>query len=72
MKRNSFIDITKFILCFLVVVIHFPFADDWLIPIARIAVPIFFMINGFFCARGKTKEQDLDRAKKISSLQQNI
>lgn len=50
-QRNIGIDITKFLMSFLVVCIHVPFPGEfgqYFVVICRIAVPIFFMISGFF------------------------
>lgn len=50
-KRNIGLDILKIIVAFLVICIHAPFENEFgkdLKAISRCAVPIFFMITGFF------------------------
>ena len=58
------VDILKAFCAFLVVCIHCPFVGivgDYIVMVARIAVPIFFMITGFFYAdivrKGHTRIQ---------------
>lgn len=49
--RKIGLDILKFIVAFLVVCIHAPFEGEsgkYIIAISRCAVPVFFMITGFF------------------------
>lgn len=51
MKRSASIDALKIIMAFLVVCLHMPFPGRLGIlvnVIARIAVPCFFVISGFF------------------------
>lgn len=63
--RNSCIDAFRVIAIFMVVIIHKPFPGQlyWLLePITKIAVPIFFMIAGYYCLeidknRDKIKNQ---------------
>ena len=51
-QRNQNIDFFKGIACILIVFIHAPFPEffgDYIIkPIARFAVPFFFMVSGYF------------------------
>lgn len=50
-KRNNSIDNLKAICTFLIICIHVPFPGEigaYFITLTRIAVPIFFMITGFF------------------------
>lgn len=50
-KRIYSLDYLKYIACFLVIIIHMdisPTLELWISPFLRIAVPIFFMITGFF------------------------
>ena len=49
-KRNYYLDILRLICCFLVVCIHFPSTNNltYLSSLTRIAVPIFYMIGGFY------------------------
>lgn len=70
---NRFIgfDILKFICTFLVVCIHAPFEGvlgDIIITIARIAVPIFFMITGYYYIDTKKRGNELKQIKKICKL----
>ena len=46
-KRNILIDIFKYVLVFFVISIHYCNTDNTL-PIFRMAVPMFFMLSGFF------------------------
>lgn len=60
--RNRGIDLLKYVCAFLVVCIHMAYPGKvWLEPLSRFAVPIFFMITGFFyadtCRRGKEDAQ---------------
>ncbi|MDR3594410.1 acyltransferase family protein [Clostridium sp.] len=51
MKRNQSIELLKLISIFFIVIIHNPFASRFgfvMDTIARFAVPIFFMITGYF------------------------
>lgn len=50
-KRNEGLDALKFICAFLVICIHEPFPGifgEYVTALSRIAVPIFFMISGYF------------------------
>lgn len=49
--RNNGLDFLKFICCFMVICLHCPFPGvlgDIITPLSRIAVPVFFMITGYF------------------------
>lgn len=46
-KRNIFLDLFRYILIFFVISIHF-YGIDFFLPFYRLAVPMFFMISGFF------------------------
>ena len=49
MERNNSIDIARFIFAFLVVVIHVPiFGGGKILPLARCAVPFFYLVAGFY------------------------
>lgn len=72
-KSSRFIgfEILKFICAFFIVCIHTPYPDavgEYFTALIRIAVPIFFMITGFYyndiIRRGRTKDQ----IKKILAL----
>lgn len=59
-KRNSAIDLLKFILSFLVVCIHVPFQGafgEYFVVLCRIAVPLFFIISGYFYKPVKAPKQ---------------
>ena len=48
-QRNHAIDFMRFLMAFLVVVIHVPlFCSSALMPAARCAVPFFYMVSGYF------------------------
>ena len=48
--RNGWIDVARFFFAWLVVVIHVPMHGGlYLLPLARCAVPFFFVTAGFFC-----------------------
>lgn len=49
MERLYSLDTLKFICAILVIFIHIPTPyTDFLLPLTRVAVPVFFMISGFF------------------------
>ena len=59
-KRYSGIDALKFLCAFLVVCIHQPFPGIvglYVVAISRIAVPVFFMITGFFYNIDENREK---------------
>lgn len=69
MNRNNTIDIARYVLAFMVVVIHVPFFfKTEMIPLLRCAVPFFYMITGFYLYNNKeesrTKQKILNSAKK--------
>ena len=47
-QRNIFLDLFKFFLCYLVIAIHLAGESYWYFPVYRLAVPMFFMISGYF------------------------
>lgn len=70
-KRNDNIDALKTICAFLVVCIHikFPSNIDFLIsPLERCAVPIFFMISGYFYCFSWEKKKKINQIKKLVNL----
>ncbi len=71
-KRYTSLDILKFFCAFMVVFIHAGFTNNVLgytfREICRIAVPIFFMISGYFSV-GKNSEKIKLTIKKLLVLQ---
>lgn len=70
-KRYFYIDILKFICAFLVICIHAPFlgtVGQYIIAISRCAVPIFFMISGYFNASKNSKKNYRKQIKKLLIL----
>ena len=68
-KRLSNLDVLKAICAFLVICIHISYKDklgNIVTPLCRIAVPIFFMITGFFYY--KTSKKPLKQIKKVFIL----
>jgi len=59
--RNVYLDIFKFFLCYLVIAIHLAGEVYWHFPLYRLAVPMFFIISGYF-----NYTPDLDKAKQKS------
>lgn len=57
-KRNPLIDYARYVFAFLVVFIHVPLAHGGgvLMPIARCAVPFFYLVTGYFL--GKASGED--------------
>ena len=50
--KYNLLNAAKLVAAFLVVSIHIPFTGNFgssVIAVARIAVPFFFMVSGFFC-----------------------
>ena len=69
-QRNCAVDLLKFILAGLVVFIHVPFdgeSGEIIKTVARVAVPCFFMISGFFCY-GKSRTDVIRQIRKITLL----
>lgn len=69
--RNNNIDIIKSICAFLIVCIHVPFPGEtgsYITALSRIAVPIFFMITGFFYSDVVKKGRTARQIKKIFIL----
>lgn len=70
-KRNNSIDNLKAICTFLIVCIHVPFPGEigaYFITLTRIAVPIFFMITGFFYLDIIFYHKEVKQIKKILKL----
>ncbi len=67
-SRNNSIDILKCLCAFLVICIHIPFPGElgkFVVTITRIAVPIFFMISGFFWENTCLKKKEGKTIKKL-------
>lgn len=61
MQRNYSIDILKALCAFLVIILHVAWAyTDTFLPLARAAVPVFFMISGYH-SLGHTPFHRLER-----------
>lgn len=78
MKKYPSIDIAKFILSIIVVVIHVnPFGEKfgWLrFPVMRVAVPLFFLISSFLLfSKLQTVEKEIDKQRAIRHfIQRNL
>lgn len=69
--RAKNIDILKAVCAFLIVCIHIPFpggVGEYFTSISRIAVPIFFMITGYFYSDVTKKKREIQQIKKILKL----
>ena len=70
-QRYNNLDLLKFICCFLVICIHIPFPGEvgrYIVAIARVAVPLFFMITGFFYSNTILHKNENKQLKKILKL----
>ena len=63
-SRNLWLDLFRFVLVFLVINIHFN-QDSFFMPIFRMAVPMFFMISGYFAYSPAEEEQNKKNARLI-------
>ena len=71
MKRNYGLDFLKCLCAFMVVCIHVPFpgiVGKAVIPVCRIAVPLFFMITGYYYSHTSSKKKELKQIGKIFRL----
>jgi len=72
MKRNSLIDLFRFVCAFMVVLIHIKlpgdFANGFFFPLTRMAVPFFFMVSGYFLADENTERMKQRLNKQIRSV----
>ena len=59
-KRNVYLDLFKLFLCYLVIAIHLAGETYPHFPLYRLAVPMFFIISGYFM------RTDKDRAEKAA------
>lgn len=69
--RDDSVDALKAVCAFLVICIHAPFpgtAGQYFNAICRIAVPIFFMITGYFYSDTTAKNREIKQIKKIFAL----
>ena len=70
-NRADNIDILKAICAFLIVCIHAPFPGvigEYFKALTRIAVPVFFMITGYFYFDVEEKHGEIRQIKKIFNL----
>ena len=70
-KSNNCLNMAKGIACFFVVFMHIPFPNTFGIVVKKIgefAVPLFYMISGFFLCLLELKEVKLGLIKKINRL----
>lgn len=70
-RRADNIDILKAICAFLIVCIHIPFPGkmgEYFTALTRTAVPIFFMITGYFYLETMKKHRESQQLKKIFRL----
>ena len=57
--RNYSLDLLKFISSFMIVCIHFKFfgtAGEFITVVSRFAVPVFFMISGYYSYGAEEKK----------------
>ena len=47
-KNMDVLDITKFVMSFVIIMIHTDFLHQYIYPAARLAVPVFFLLSGYF------------------------
>lgn len=64
-KRNVYLDLFKFLLCFFVISIHLIGKTYSHYPLYRIAVPMFFMISGYFM---HNKDNEIEKNKAPSFI----
>lgn len=68
MRRAGYVDILKALCAFLVVCIHAPFpgiVGDYFTALSRVAVPIFFMITGYYYAYTVKQNKSINQIIKI-------
>lgn len=71
MRRAGYVDILKALCAFLVVCIHAPFpgiVGDYFTALSRVAVPIFFMITGYYYAYTVKQNKSINQIIKIFKL----
>lgn len=68
-SRHLGLDFAKFLCAFMVVSIHTPyFGNEYLEPLARFAVPVFFMITGYFYSSVQQKSREHIQLRKAVVL----
>lgn len=65
LAHDARFDILKFILSFMVIAIHVPLFPEVLFPWLRMAVPLFFIITGYFLFRKLKGEKESKNRSKI-------
>lgn len=71
MSRNHGLDLLKVICAFMIICIHAPFPGllgEITTPLTRIAVPIFFMISGYYYSYIKEQQKEKKQIIKIFKL----
>lgn len=63
-KRYNLIDVVKFILAILIMIIHSGIDKTVISPILRVAVPLFFIISAYFFFLKLTKTEDKTERRK--------
>lgn len=68
-QRHSGIDFVKYLCAFMVICIHMTYAGKtYLEPLTRFAVPVFFMITGYFYSSVKQNGKEYKQLKKVLQL----
>lgn len=68
-KRLLGLDAAKFLCAFMVICIHSSYiGEKFFDPLTRIAVPVFFMITGYFYSSVKQRNRELVQIKKLIVL----
>jgi len=67
--RNVFLDLFKFFLCYLVIAIHLAGETYPVFPLYRLAVPMFFIISGYF---NYTADKDRLRQKAVGFIRRTL
>lgn len=64
--RNPVIEIARYVFAFLVVVIHVPLTHGGtlLMPVARCAVPFFYLVTGYFLAKSMVVDESGDKFRR--------
>lgn len=68
-KRYDSLDFLKFLCAFLVITIHMPYVGkEYIEPLTRFSVPVFFMITGYFYSSTKKNNREYTQIKKTFGL----